>query len=94
MSSIYKDKRWKKKRAWILKRDEYLCQECKRYGKRSTATTVHHVKPIEDYPELWLIDKNLYSVCAACHESYHDRMTDRLTDKGKALVRRAWGEAI
>ena len=92
--NIYQDKRWKKKRAYILKRDEHVCQECKRYGKTAPATTVHHVKPLELYPELWLTDKNLISVCNKCHEGFHDRVTDRLTKSGLRLVRRIWNEIL
>lgn len=91
---IYQDKRWKKKRKYILKRDEFLCQECKRYGRSATATTVHHIKPLEDYPELWLTDKNLISVCSKCHERFHDRMTDKLTESGMRLVKRIWNEIL
>ena len=47
----YDNKRWKKKREKILKRDGYLCRESKRYGKRVGATTVHHIYPAEAYPE-------------------------------------------
>ena len=39
---FYKSKKWKTKRQSILRRDEYLCRECKRYGKTTPATTVHH----------------------------------------------------
>lgn len=49
--SFYKEKRWVMKRCKILKRDKYLCQESKRYGKRIDADTVHHIYPREDYPE-------------------------------------------
>lgn len=86
----YKDKRWKKKRAIILKRDEYLCRECKRYGKTTEATTVHHVKPAGDYPELRYDSNNLYSCCSSCHDSFHDRNTNELTDKGLKLVERIY----
>lgn len=86
----YKDKRWIRKRKVILRRDGYECQECKRYGKDTLATTVHHVKPVEDYAELYLIDKNLYSCCNSCHNSFHDRVTNALTVKGQELVSRIY----
>lgn len=44
--SFYKKKTWIRKREKILKRDEYLCRECKRYGKTTQATTVHHIIPL------------------------------------------------
>lgn len=88
----YKDKRWKRKRKVILKRDDYLCRECKRYGKTTPATTVHHVKPVVQHPELWLDSKNLYSCCSECHNSFHDRVTNELTTKGLQLVERIYRE--
>lgn len=29
-----------------------MCQHCKRYGKAVQATTVHHIKHADEYPEL------------------------------------------
>lgn len=86
----YKETKWIKKREVILKRDSYLCRECKRYGKTTPANTVHHIKPAEDYPELRYVNKNLYSCCSKCHNSFHDRITNALTDKGLQLVDRIY----
>lgn len=78
----YKDKKWKKKREVVLRRDNYLCRQCKRYGKTTQANTVHHIMPAEEYPEYRYNDKNLLSLCNECHNSMHDRFTDKLTEKG------------
>lgn len=67
----YDSKKWKRKREWILKRDKYKCCECKRYGKNVEATTVHHIKHADEYPELAFVDTNLQSLCAACHNKKH-----------------------
>ena len=67
----YKSKRWKKKRQTILKRDGYVCQACKRYGRRKEATTVHHIKHADEYPDLAYTDSNLISLCEACHNKEH-----------------------
>lgn len=80
---FYKSKKWKKKRQSILKRDEYLCRECKRYGKTTQATTVHHILPLEQRPDLKLNSINLISLCNECHNQMHDRNTNELTEKGK-----------
>ena len=48
---FYLTPRWQRKRAAILRRDKYLCQECKRYGRFRDAKTVHHIKHLEDAPE-------------------------------------------
>ena len=71
MTDIHKSKRWKKKRQQILRRDKYLCQDCKRYGKRVDATEVHHIKHVDEYPELAFESSNLISLCAACHNKRH-----------------------
>lgn len=69
--SIYKTKRWRNKRVQILRRDKHLCQICLRYGKKTDAVTVHHVKHVEDYPELAFVDENLISLCNDCHNKEH-----------------------
>ncbi len=71
MEFDYKSRRWKKKRIKILRRDGFLCQECKRYGKRVEAVTVHHIKHASEYPELAYKDDNLVSLCSACHNRMH-----------------------
>lgn len=67
----YKSARWKRKRERILKRDNYLCQWCKRYGRTVEASTVHHIKHADEYPELAFIDNNLVSLCTGCHNKAH-----------------------
>ena len=68
---FYKSKEWKRKRREILKRDNHECQRCKREGGYSRATTVHHKKHLDKYPELALADENLESLCDACHNKQH-----------------------
>lgn len=85
---FYKTKQWIRKRAVILRRDEFLCRECKRYGRTTQANTVHHIYPLEDYPEYKLLNINLLSLCNKCHESMHNRFTNELTEKGKQWIKR------
>ena len=40
---FYKSTAWKHKRSAILRRDNYQCQDCKRYGRMREAVTVHHI---------------------------------------------------
>lgn len=82
MNSFYKSTKWKRKRAVILRRDEYRCQESKRYGKTEPATTVHHIYPLEEYPELALMDWNLISLSDRRHNEMHDRVTREITERG------------
>jgi 5-methylcytosine-specific restriction protein A len=86
--NFYKTPAWKRKRLIILRRDGYLCRECKRYGKTTEATTVHHAKPLELYPELRLNNQNLLSLCAACHDKMHDRISNELTMLGLEWIKR------
>lgn len=84
----YKSARWQKKRAHILKRDGYMCQYFKRYGRHVEATRVHHIYPTRDYPELAWQDWNLISLSASAHELMHDRDTGELSQLGEQLKSR------
>lgn len=86
---LYKSAKWKRKRTKILRRDEYMCQESKRYGKTEPATTVHHIYPVEFYPELALTDWNLVSLSDKQHNAMHDRTTHEITELG-----RQWQERV
>ena len=59
---------WRHLRVVALERDNYLCQlrissNCTRF-----ATTVHHIKPVDQFPDLALDLDNLTSCCFNCHE--------------------------
>lgn len=71
MENFYKSAKWIAKRKKILRRDKYMCQECRKYGKMTPATYVHHIQHLEDRPDLALVDSNLESVCLACHNKLH-----------------------
>lgn len=67
-------------RAWrakVIKRAGHLCEECRRYGRRDrdgnpvTATTAHHIKPREEYPELQYSVSNGRALCEKCHNRAH-----------------------
>lgn len=56
----------------ILKRDNNECQECKREGKltikqHGKKLDVHHIKELEQYPELAYEESNLETVCVHHH---------------------------
>lgn len=65
---FYHTPAWRRIRLAVLQRDHYQCQL--RLSKNCTkiATTVHHIKALEDYPELALDIDNLTSCCYSCHE--------------------------
>lgn len=58
---------WRKLRLVALRRDDYLCQECLKNGRPTTAQEVHHIQGIDVAPELRLEIDNLASVCKPCH---------------------------
>lgn len=86
--NFYKATEWKHKRAYILRRDGYQCQISKRYGRIVEATTVHHIYPLEDYPQFALCDWNLISVSMEINNRLHDRGTGKLTALGITLMSR------
>lgn len=79
----YNSRKWKKKSKYIRKRDKYICQWCKRYGKNVSAVVVHHIKEADEYPELAYTNSNLVSLCKSCHNKAHP-------DKVKATRGRKW----
>lgn len=84
----YKSKRWKRIRERVLRRDGYMCQISKRYGRHVEANTVHHIFPASKYPEFQWCEWNLISVCEAAHNKLHIRDSQELTDEGQALMER------
>lgn len=87
---FYESRRWKKLRGSILKRDGYIDQIEKRYGRMKEATIVHHVFPREFFPSFELERWNLISVSMATHNRLHDRNSKKLTREGVLLAERVW----
>ena len=86
---FYKWKEWKVVRAYCLKRDHNECQICKRNGKQSRATTVHHVKHVIDNPLKALDSNNCESICNRCHNKEHPEKLGQHTKK-KFWVDERW----
>ena len=84
----YQSRKWDRVRARILRRDKYICQVSKRYGKIIEANLVHHIFPVDDYPEYQWEEWNMISVSKAVHNRLHDRTTNKLTKEGVALLER------
>lgn len=84
----YKNIRWRKTREYILRRDKYLCQQSLRFGRNVEADTVHHIFPVEFYPELKYEYWNLISLCSTEHNKLHQRTEHNLTDEGIRLQKR------
>ena len=63
--ALHRGRPWEIKRARIMKRDKYLCQNCRRDGIATKASSVDHIIPkahgsTDD-------DFNLESLCWTCH---------------------------
>ena len=84
----YKSQQWRRVSAKAMRRDGYQCQLSRRYGKAVSAELVHHIYPVDEYPEYGYCLWNLISLSRAVHNTLHDRTTNQLTDKGLALMRR------
>lgn len=87
-SDIYNTRKWKDTRESILRRDDFMCQLCKRKGVSEDATQVHHINLLNLRPDLSYDERNLISLCDKCHGGLHDHLRDRLTTEGKQLQRR------
>lgn len=84
----YKSKRWEALRQAVLRRDNFLCQYNKRFGRKVEAKHVHHIYPVEQYPEYAYQEWNLISLSQKAHNLMHDRVTNKLTAEGLALQKR------
>lgn len=83
--AFYNSMPWRRLREEAKKRDNYECQECKRQGfvnvdsikepgkRKKIALNVHHIKDIEEHPELALVLDNLETVCLYHHNLIHDK---------------------
>lgn len=83
---FYLSQSWKAMRKKIRQRDNNECQWCKakgkltidrdelnRNGRKKNALIVHHIKELEERPDLRLNESNLVTVCFECHERHHER---------------------
>lgn len=83
---FYRDKRWVKEvRPFVLKRDNYECQQCKLEGRvhvdsykvegerKTIQLNVDHIEELQDRPDLALDPDNLQTLCVRCHNKKHGR---------------------
>lgn len=99
--TFYTSYAWKKKRRQVLALDRNECQKCKARGRYSRATMVHHVKHLQDRPDLalsiWDIQpdgeavRQLVALCKSCHEQEHpERLKQHWKKKAKPLTEERW----
>lgn len=70
---FYKSREWKRLRDYILKRDNYICQECIKENKITICNTVHHVVEVRKDFSKALDKENLITLCHKCHNKIHLR---------------------
>lgn len=75
---FYSWRAWRKLREQVRRMDNGECQLCKARGRYRRGSIVHHVKHVEDRPDLALSiwdpdtgERQLVTVCKACHEALH-----------------------
>ena len=71
MEFDYQSAKWQKKSMSVKRRQGYRCAWCARYGRATQAVVVHHIKHIDEHPELAFDDDNLVALCLACHNKAH-----------------------
>lgn len=100
MHAFYIGKIWREKRIYIIDRDHYECQACKKKGKikilklnannKNERAYVHHKKNLKEYPELALDNNNLETLCFNCHEEEHKDERKRFQTKEKFTNKERW----
>ena len=64
---FYNSQQWRQMRDYVLRRDGYECQWCKKQGrvtlKSDTILEVDHIKELDRHPELALDVDNLRTLC-------------------------------
>ncbi len=77
-AAFYSWRKWRRLRAEVRKLDNNECQLCKAKGRYRRGTIVHHVKHLQDRPDLALSiwdpdtgERQLITVCKDCHEAEH-----------------------
>ncbi|MCD8384619.1 MAG: HNH endonuclease [Clostridiales bacterium] len=82
---FYKSPEFRQLRADVLRAAHWECEDCRARSPSAIrpAVTVHHDRPVRQYPELalswyWVDEhgqkhKQLWALCEDCHNRRHDR---------------------
>lgn len=72
MAGFHDKTRWRKRSKAIQSRDGFLDMVALRfYGIRQEADMVHHIYPVDDYPEYAYAEWNLISTSRKMHNKLH-----------------------
>lgn len=96
---------WRRLRAQVLHATP-LCRDCAKEGRRTLATEVHHIIPVESMSdperqrELCYSPGNLTALCHRCHTERHRALRKnsreenlrRQTEQTRQTIMKMWGE--
>jgi 5-methylcytosine-specific restriction protein A len=71
MSSMYKTPRWVALRAYVVKRDRWICKSCGKVVRGKGQSRVDHIIPVSKDPAKAWDPSNLRTLCAACDNARH-----------------------
>ena len=77
---VYGTAEWAEFRRKVCERDGHKCRRCGESTTRKRGMHVHHIKPVEQYPELIMDMDNAALLCKKCHDWV----------EGKENVNREW----
>ncbi len=98
LHEFYTSSEWLNTREDVLNKYKRECQDCKKKGKYTKATIVHHVKHLRKYPKLALSKTyiedgkehiQLKPVCRDCHE-YVEHPERLRWNKKEPLTEERW----
>jgi 5-methylcytosine-specific restriction endonuclease McrA len=78
---VQRKRLWAEYKEWrrdVLKRDNYTCQKCQKYGGRLTA---HHLNNWAEYPDQRFDLDNGVTLCWSCHWTFHRTYGHKHTTK-------------
>ena len=82
-SALLTERKWKRKREQILRRDGWKCTAC---GKKTTLQ-VHHTYYIDGHKPWEYPNDSLLTVCRDCHKDYHEHHEIEVrTARGKKKI--------
>lgn len=90
---FYKSKQWQRVRDYVMKRDQWLCQDCLKKGKYVPAEEVHHIIPLQPEnitdPSITLNENNLVALCRECHKARHGARERRYSvdEYGRVIIK-------
>lgn len=81
-NAFYWSGEWRELKKRIIERDCNECKVCALSGRVSLDNLiVHHIYPLEYYPEKRLVEDNLITVCIQCHNKIHGQSVKKWDDE-------------